>query len=470
MKSKRKPAVAGTFYPRDPDELSRMVDNLLERADILPTKAEVVGIVSPHAGYIYSGPVAAYGYKYISGKTFETVIVVAPSHYVYFSGVSIYPLGPYETPLGDVELDEFMIRNMMAKSRNITYIPEAHEREHALEVQLPFLQKVLKNFKLVPIVMGDQSLEMSRELARVILNTSQGKKVLVVASSDLSHYHPDDAARDMDYKILECIEKLSDLELNKRLSNKTAEACGGGPIMTLMNVAKSRGVRTGKILKYATSADVTGEKHSVVGYVSAAFVITPRGTEGEEEGKIGVDLGFSEEEKKLLKEIARTVIENSTKGRGSSETISVPKTMKKLLEKRGVFVTLKKRGQLRGCIGFIRPFKPLVELVKDAALSAAFNDPRFHPVSEDELDELEIEISVLTPFREITDPDEIVLGRDGIYIERGAFSGLLLPQVAIEHNMDKKTFLEHACLKAGLPPNAWEDENTKIYVFSADIF
>ena len=469
MQVKRRAAVAGYFYPRDPLVLSETIDKLLEDADILPTKAEVVGIIAPHAGYMYSGPVAAYAYKYILGKKFDTVIVIAPSHTAYFSGVSVYPLGPYETPLGDVPLDEFMIKNMMAKSKNITYIPEAHEREHAVEVQLPFLQKVLKDFKLVPLVMGDQSLEMSRELARVIVNVSQGKKVLIVASSDLSHYHPDDVAKEMDARVIDCVERVSDLDLNKRLLNKTAEACGGGPIMALMNVARAKGIRSGKILKYATSGDITGDRSSVVGYLAAAYILGGKqDSQRDEEGKIGVDLGFSEEEKKLLKEIAYKTIEASLKG--ESYEPEIPRRYSKLFEKRGVFVTLKKNGELRGCIGYIQPFKPLVELVKDAALAAAFNDPRFPPLSLEELPEIELEISVLTPFREITDPEEIVIGRDGLYIVRGPYSGLLLPQVAVEYNMDRKTFLEHACMKAGLSPDAWEDDDTKIYVFSADVF
>ncbi len=468
MQAKRKPAVAGYFYPRDPLILSQTIDDLLDKADILPTKAEVVGIISPHAGYMYSGPVAAYAYKYISGKRFDTVIVIAPSHTAYFNGISVYPLGPYETPLGEIPLDDFMIKNMMAKSKNIMFIPEAHEKEHAVEVQLPFLQKILKDFKLVPVVMGDQSLEMSRELARVITNVSQDKKVLIVASSDLSHYHPDDMAKEMDARVIDCVERVSDLDLNKRLTNKTAEACGGGPIMTLMNVARARGVKVGKILKYATSGDVTGDRDSVVGYLAAAYVIGAKQEGKDEDEKVGVDLGFTDEERKILKEVAYKTIENSLLG--VSEEIEIPRKYSKLHEKRGVFVTIKKHGELRGCIGYIQPFKPLSELIKDAALAAAFNDPRFPPLSKEELPEIEIEISVLTPFREVTDPEEIKIGRDGLYIVKGPYSGLLLPQVAVEHNMDRKTFLEHACLKAGLPPDAWEEEETKIYTFSADIF
>jgi len=201
---------------------------------------------------------------------------------------------------------------------------------------------------------------------------------------------------------------------------------------------------------------------------AGVFYRTAGGTEKmKEEKKVGVDLGLNAEEKKLLHHIARTVIENRARG------IQVPEFKVDspiLKENRGAFVTINKKGQLRGCIGYIEGRGPLHKTVEEMAEAAAFRDPRFSPVKGKELPELELEISVLTPLRKITDVNEIEIGRHGIYIKKGWYSGLLLPQVATEYKMDRQTFLEHTCQKAGLPSNAWKDKNTEIYIFSADIF
>ncbi|NWF92876.1 MAG: AmmeMemoRadiSam system protein A [Syntrophaceae bacterium] len=187
----------------------------------------------------------------------------------------------------------------------------------------------------------------------------------------------------------------------------------------------------------------------------------------KEEKKVGVDLGLSEEEKKTLHHIAKTVIENMARGRPVPEfSVNAP-TLK---ENRGAFVSIHKKGQLRGCIGYIEGRGPLYKTVEEMAEAAAFRDPRFPPVTEKELKDLNIEISVLTPLRKISDINEIEVGKHGIYIKKGWYSGLLLPQVATENGWDRQTFLEHTCLKAGLPPNAWKDRTTEIYIFSADIF
>jgi AmmeMemoRadiSam system protein A len=206
----------------------------------------------------------------------------------------------------------------------------------------------------------------------------------------------------------------------------------------------------------------------VVGYGAGVFYKTVGGNEKmKEEKKVGVDLGLNEEEKKTLHHIAKTVIENLAKGKHVPEfKVEAPI----LKENRGAFVTIQKKGQLRGCIGYIEGHGPLYKTIEEMAGAAAFRDPRFSPVTERELPDLEIEISVLTPLKKITDINEIEVGKHGIYIKQGWYSGLLLPQVATEYGWDRKTFLEHTCQKAGLPTQAWKDKNTEIYIFSADIF
>jgi AmmeMemoRadiSam system protein A len=235
-----------------------------------------------------------------------------------------------------------------------------------------------------------------------------------------------------------------------------------------MLAAKMLGANHGKVLKYANSGDVTGDRGRVVGYAAGVFYKTAGGKEKmKEEKKVGVDLGLTEEEKKTLHQIAKTVIENKAKGKAVPDFKIESTTLK---ENRGAFVTLHKKGQLRGCIGYIEGRGPLHKTIEEMAEAAAFRDPRFTPVKEKELPELDLEISVLTPLKRISDVNEIQVGKHGIYIKKGWYSGLLLPQVATEYRWDRQTFLEHTCQKAGLPSNAWKEKDTEIYIFSADIF
>ena len=256
--------------------------------------------------------------------------------------------------------------------------------------------------------------------------------------------------------------------LNRDLKNNRTEACGGGTVVTIMLAAKMLGANHGKVLKYANSGDVTGDRSRVVGYAAGVFYKTAGGKEKmKEEKKVGVDLGLNEEEKKTLHHIAKTVIENKAKGKTVPELKIESPTLK---ENRGAFVTIHKKGQLRGCIGYIEGHGPLHKTIEEMAEAAAFRDPRFTPVKEKEFPELDIEISVLTPLKRITDVNEIEVGKHGIYIMKGMWSGLLLPQVATEYGWDRLAFLEHTCQKAGLPPNAWKEKDIEIYIFSADIF
>jgi AmmeMemoRadiSam system protein B/AmmeMemoRadiSam system protein A len=469
MEEIREPAVAGAFYPERPDILSRDVKRYLDNAKTEKVEGEIIALVSPHAGYMYSGQVAAYAYKLIEGKTFESVVVVGPSHRALFKGASLYARGGYRTPLGVVPIDVELSKRMMEKRKEIQFLPEAHAQEHSLEVQIPFLQVVLKSFKLIPIVMEPYwSWETCQFVAQAISETVRGKNVLLIASSDLSHFHSYEKAVQLDKIVLNHIERFDPAGLNRDLGSGRCEACGGGPIISIMLAAKALGANKGKVLKYLNSGDVTGDRGRVVGYGASVFYKSVGGTEKmKEEKKVGVDLGLTDNDKKTLHHIAKTVIENKVKGKAVPEfKIDSPL----LKENRGAFVTINKKGELRGCIGYIEGHGPLHRTIEEMAEAAAFRDPRFPPVKEKELPELEIEISVLTPLRKITDVNEIEVGKHGIYIKKGWFSGLLLPQVATEYGWDRQTFLEHTCQKAGLPSSAWRDKDTEIYIFSADIF
>jgi AmmeMemoRadiSam system protein B/AmmeMemoRadiSam system protein A len=469
MKEIREPAVAGAFYPDKPDLLSRDIKRYLENVKKEKIEGEVVALVSPHAGYMYSGQVAAYAYKLIEGKNFDSVVVIAPSHRVLFKGASIYDRGGYQTPLGVVPVDVELSKKIMEKRKEIQFLPDAHSQEHSLEVQVPLLQTVLKSFKLIPIVMEPSwNWETCQYLASAIADTTRGKNVLLIASSDLSHFHSYDQAIGLDKVVLNHIDRFDPEGLNRDLKNGRCEACGGGPIITIMLAAKSHGANQGKVLKYLNSGDVTGDRSRVVGYAAGVFYKTAGGKDKiKEEKKAGIDLGLAEEEKKTLHHIAKTVIENKARGKAVPEFKIESPILK---ENRGAFVTIHKKGQLRGCIGYIEGHGPLHKTIEEMAEAAAFRDPRFTPVKEKELPEIDLEISVLTPLKKIKDVDEIQVGKHGIYIKKGWYSGLLLPQVATEYGWDRQVFLEHTCQKAGLPSNAWKEKDTEIYIFSADIF
>jgi len=469
MKEIREPAVAGAFYPDKPEILSRDIKRYLENTKEEKVEGDIVALISPHAGYMYSGQVAAYAYKLIEGIAFDSVVVIAPSHRALFKGASIYDRGGYRTPLGVVPVDVELSKRMMEKRKEIQFFPEAHFQEHSLEVQIPFLQVVLKSFKLVPIVMEPYwNWETCQSVASAIAETVKGKKVLLVASTDLSHFYTYNIAIELDKIFLDHIERFDVEGLNRDLKSNRTEACGGGAVATIMLAAKMLGANHGKVLKYANSGDVTGDRSRVVGYAAGVFYKKVGGKEKmKEERKVGVDLGLNEEEKKTLHQIAKTVIENKARGK----TVPGFKIESPVLkENRGAFVTIHKRGQLRGCIGYIEGRGPLHKTIEEMAEAAAFRDPRFTPVKEKELPELELEISVLTPLKKIQDVNEVQVGKHGIYIKKGWYSGLLLPQVATEYGWDRQTFLEHTCQKAGLPPHAWKEKDTEIYIFSADIF
>jgi AmmeMemoRadiSam system protein B/AmmeMemoRadiSam system protein A len=453
----REPAVAGAFYPGTEQALREAVSGMLARVKPRELSGRVVGLISPHAGYIYSGQVAAHAYKLVEGRKFDAVIVIAPSHHAYFEGSSVYTLGPYRTPLGLVEINKDLAEAIMNADESIGYYEAAHLKEHALEVQLPFLQMTIPDLRLVPIVMGDQSLGSCRRLARAIVSNVSGMNVLLVASSDLSHFHPYDEAVRLDRVVIDDVERYDYEGLARDLKSRKCEACGGGPIVTVMIAAKELGASEGVPLKYANSGDVTGDKSGVVGYLAAALVETTT---------VGVDLGISEAEKAELLHLARRTIEAKIEGKPLPESRTDSPRLK---EKMGAFVTITEHGQLRGCIGHIRGIEPLYSTISKMAVAAATEDPRFPALTPAELNKISLEISVLTPLRKIEDPDEIVVGRDGIYIEKGFNHGLLLPQVATEYGWTRDQFLDQTCRKAGLREGDWR-EGADIYIFSAQVF
>lgn len=266
---KRAPAVAGMFYPDDPAALRAAVEQMYARAPKSALRGDVLGVIAPHAGYLYSGATAAAGYATLAGREFDTVVIVAPSHREYFRGISIYPGEAYVTPLGEVPVDAEMRERMLASSSHVMADVAGHREEHAIEVQLPFLQVGLPEFRLLPIVMGDQSRSYVEELGRILVEVAGGGKTLFIASSDLSHYHSARVADAIEQVLLEDVRTMDDEALMSDLEGGATEACGGGPMVAVMQALKGVGATRMEVIRHTNSGEVTGEKKSVVGYLSA---------------------------------------------------------------------------------------------------------------------------------------------------------------------------------------------------------
>ena len=448
----RPPAVAGLFYPHGSEELRETVLTFLRKARGVDMPSKIRGLVSPHAGYVYSGIVAAAGYRQIH-SSIKTVFLLGPSHRYPLRGASVAGVKAYRTPLGKVPVASLALT--LKKLPLFESIPEAHEREHCLEVQLPFLQVKLRDFEIIPILMN----RTDPEAVATTLAPHIGEDTLVVASSDLSHYYSYETAVTSDRICTSAISggKFSDMPL--------CEACGKQAVLILMHIAKIKGWR-GILIDYRNSGDTAGGKNRVVGYASIGFV------DGKEvSGKMKQTL--SAHDRKTLLKLARSAIEAKLVKGAKLEAPESPSAA--LTQERGCFVTLHKHGQLRGCIGTIEPVSSLVECVERNAQSAAFHDPRFSPLSAEELSAIDIEVSALTvPERlHFKDAEELKSKLEpnvhGVILSRGSNRSTFLPQVW-KQLPDHEQFLEHLCLKGRMSPKAWQDPKTTVEVYQAEVF
>lgn len=457
----KEPNVAGTFYPDNPKELSAMIEGFLNAATPEPLSGDIFALISPHAGYGFSGKTAAFGYRLIKDRPYTTVIIIGPSHYYGFNGVSVYPQGVFRTPLGDVKIDKEFTQKLLNKDTDIIFDPAAFEKEHSLEAQLPFLQKVLSDFKIVPIVMGDSPFSTCRKLAGLLKEAIGSRQdVLVIASTDMYHGHDYDEADAVDNLTLASLKNMDAEGLYYGLREHKLELCGGFGVVTALILAKELGHKKLDCLAHTNSAIVTGKKVKglwTVGYASCAI-----------DNEKGEPQMLNKEQRKKLLEIARKSIETYLK---TGKKIETNETDPVLLEEMGAFVTLKEKGRLRGCIGNIVGRGPLYLTVRDMAIEAAVSDPRFSKVETQELKNIEIEVSVLSPLERVDSADKIQLGKHGVLIRKGFDSGVFLPQVAQETGWSKNEFLSNLCShKAGLNADAWKDKTSEIYIFTAEVF
>ncbi|MFH1296481.1 MAG: AmmeMemoRadiSam system protein B [Bacteroidota bacterium] len=471
QKNDRKPAAAGRFYSDNPTELRSMLNGFFKEA-IPGRQAQIAAIISPHAGYVFSGQVAANAFNQVDpDRTFDNVFVLASSHQVAFSGASIYTQGDYVTPLGNVPVNITLANQLIEESPLFMFHPEADKYEHSLEVQVPFLQVHLsKPFQLVPIVLGTQSAESCRQIADHLKPWFNDRNLFVI-SSDFSHYPAYKEANVADQATCEAIVtndpdqflKLLDKYKKKHVENLATNCCGWTSVLTLLYLTAGNPDFTYTPISYLNSGDSKyGDKQQVVGYWAIAVSRKAIETSGKQE------FSFSYTDKRQLLEIARNTLNGYIRDKKIPEG-NASGFSDNLKLHTGAFVTLKKKGALRGCIGRFTADIPLYKLVQEMTVASATQDYRFPAVQSNELDQLEIEISVLLPMKKITDIDELELGRHGVYIKKGSASGTFLPQVATETGWTKEEFLGHCAEgKAGIGWDGWKD--AEVYIYEALVF
>ncbi len=464
----RKPAVNGKFYPADAEELERTVKKLFSQAK--PRVANNVrGIISPHAGYIFSGHVAASAYNQLNeNKNYENIFLIGTSHHVYLKGASIYPGGNYIMPFGKIPVNKKIAQYLIDTYDVFSFSPEAHVSEHSLEVQLPFLYYKLKNsFKIIPIIIGTYNIDAIKQIASALEPYFNDQNLFVV-STDFSHYPTYEEAKEVDKKTAQAIISgdperfLSVIEENKLLGyhNLATSICGWSATLTLMYLAQKDKNLTFKHIIYQNSGDsIYGDHYQVVGY--NAIIL-------DHKNKDNPNFELSDEDKINLLKLSRQTLESYIKNRIILQ-IDDSQFSGNLKKHLGAFVTLKKNNKLRGCIGRFMPSEPLWQVVQQMAIAAATEDPRFPPVTIDELDDITIEISVLTPLQRINSLQEVQVGKHGIYVRHGINSGTLLPQVATENNWDREQFVGYCCkYKAGLDYDCWR--YAELFVYEAIVF
>jgi AmmeMemoRadiSam system protein B/AmmeMemoRadiSam system protein A len=483
----------GMWFPGDPAQLATMVDSYLADAkeDAEKIEGEPIALIVPHAGYIYSGWVAAYAYRQIEGLEYDTVVVIGDTHGGRGTApIAVWARGAYETPLGAVPVGEEVAAALLAADSRILFDRAGHESEHPVENQIPFLQRVISgDFKVVPIVLHDNSLEMAELLSQALVEALADRKALIVASTDLAHWPAYDDARASDAAMLAAVETLdpqvlldTDREwMGKGIPNLATTMCSKGSVLTAMLAAPQLGANQATVLKYANSGDVpVGERDRVVGYGAVMFWRGESNRSAERSRRsptrvvmptppssVTEALPLNAEDKEELLAIAwQTIAHFLQTGAFPYFTVTQPA----LLQERGAFVSLKKHGELRGCIGHLIGDRPLYLVVQNVAVSAAVADQRFTPVTEEELLDLEIEISVLSPLKQVESVDQIQVGLHGVIIRRGLNQAVYLPQVAPEQGWGREEMLENLCLKAGLSKDAWKKEGTRFYVFTAEVF
>ncbi len=441
--------VAGAFYPAESEVLYTTVSQLLhQHAGVVTSAAPKPRLlIVPHAGYPYSGVVAARAFREVQSRTYDGVVVVGFTHQDQFEGASVDDRESYHTPLGSIPVD-VETAAWLQRQPGLSHVERAHDSsEHSLEVELPFLQVALGRFKLVPVLMGETTYASAEHLAQALAELAKRGDYLFVFSTDLSHYHPYDEAVQRDTTTVNALLFETSQAVDRVFRYGALEACGRGPIVTALRLAELLGYPERRLLLYANSGDTTGDKTRVVGYAAIGFY---------DRSSSARSALVSDEAGRALVRAARLALQAQLRPGESTPPLSL-ETYPDLAKPHGLFVTLTKRGQLRGCMGRVQSDAPLKQLLPEIALESALQDPRFAPLTADELPEVTIEVSVLTVPQAIAGLQEIVPGRDGVILQKDGHGGVFLPQVWQETGWTSLEFLsELAHQKAGLPADAWK--------------
>ena len=459
----RKAAVAGQFYPADPVRLKSEIAGYIERVAAGEIPGEIAGISVPHAGYEYSAQTAAAAYKAAARQNYDLIVVLAPSHRDYFSGGAIYPGEAYETPLGQMKIDRETAAQLAHACNLFAISGQGHGAEHSLEVQVPFLQTLFPGSRLLPIVIGDYNWQSCEKMGLALARVLKGKRVLVVASTDLYHGESYEECQKSDAATLLAVMEMNPRALCEGLQRQSFQACGGGPLVVLQVALKQRGACKGKIVARTNSNDVTHQRGGyVVGYAAAVYYLP----EASMIKKTFAPLPRAAQIELL--HMARESIKHYLKNK------TIPSFQSKLdilQEKRGVFVTITINGALRGCIGMHEADRPLLEVVPDRAIAAAFEDPRFMPLRLEELDKIKIKVSVyLSNVYAAASLDDFIMGKHGIILMKGSRGATYLPEVPLEAGWKtKEEEMASLCQKAGLKSDAWR-EGAQIFLYETQVF
>jgi AmmeMemoRadiSam system protein B/AmmeMemoRadiSam system protein A len=465
--------LAGRWYAADANALREQIKGFFEKAEVQP-KDDVIALILPHAGYSFSGQIAAYGAK-VAGRQYKRIVVIGPSHSTRMEVLSVPCVTHYQTLLGQVPLDVEFIEKLL-KYPIFQNVPVAHKYEHSVQIELPLFQYCQKDFKFVPIVAGQCPPEMIAKAAAIIKGLIDAD-TLVVASSDFVHYGQSygyvpfkenipERIKEIDMGAFEYIARLDSDGFLEYRRKKGATICGYVPIAILLRMMDD--TVKAELLKYTTFGELTGDYSRSVSYLSAAFYGQWANCSEVEPETHNAEL--TEQDKKQLLILARRtidhVLQNGTVPEPSELGVEITDAMK---PPRAAFVTLKKHSQLRGCIGDIYPQQPLYKSVIMNAIYASFRDRRFQPVKKEECDDIKIEISILTVPKPVASADDIRIGVDGVVLYKDGQSALFLPQVATEQGWNIDEMLTHLSLKAQLPGDAWK-VGASFRTFQAHVF
>lgn len=470
----RPPAVAGSFYPQDAGSLRSLVDRFLEKAKAPAVPGKIVALLVPHAGMVYSGEAAAAAYKAVNPADVDTILMLGTAHYVAVDGAALYP-GAYATPLGRIEYDGDLAAALLKASERIHAAPQAHEREHSIEVNVPFLQRRFPKAKLVALVMNAEDFSTAQAVGEALARAAAGRKVLLVASSDLSHYPSGPVAERVDSTTLHALAgmdpaffySVNRFLMARNLPELKCTYCGEASVTAVLAAARGLGANAARVLTRYHSGDTAAGRgaQAVVGYGAVAFV-------KDSKSRPRTAYGLNDDDRGVLLSQARDSLRSRLAGE-ASQTVELS-TRPAFNLPAAVFVTLDAIGPargktLRGCIGSTEPQGGLLEAVRRFAVEAGIHDPRFKPMETPELSDVKIEISILSPRRPAKIAD-IKPREHGVTVENGGNFGVFLPQVW-ESLPKKDDFLGELCSqKAGLPRDCASDPKTRLSVFTVEAF